>query len=84
MRHGCALSLTILMPLLITRTYAGTLLDEACRMAVRHQIDYGAMLGVPWGVTEAKHRHVASTSGHEMLAGGLPVEVDHRAMVGRP
>ena len=41
--------------------------------------------GVELGrAVEAKHRHVASTSGREMLACGLPVEVDHRAMVGRP
>ena len=34
-----------LMPLLMTRTYPGTLLDQSCRMAVRRQIDYGAMVG---------------------------------------
>ena len=29
-----------LMPLLLMRTYPGTLLDQSCRMAVRRQIDY--------------------------------------------
>ena len=31
-----------LMPLLVMRSYPDTLLDEACRMAVRRQRDYGA------------------------------------------
>ena len=44
-----------LMPLLLTRNYPGTLLDESCRMAVQHQIDYGAKVGVPWGLSESAY-----------------------------
>jgi hypothetical protein len=38
--------------------------------------------GVELGrAVEAQDRHVARPGRHEMLAGGLPVEVDHRPMV---
>ncbi len=38
-----------LMPLLVMRSYPGTLLDVSCRMAVRRQIDYAATRGTPVG-----------------------------------
>src|SRR5260370_5310620 len=42
-----------LMPLLVMRSYPGTLLDQSCRMAVRRQIEYGRQQGVPWGISES-------------------------------
>src|SRR5262249_21011941 len=37
-----------LMPLLVMKSYPGTLLDQSCRMSVRRQISYARELGVPW------------------------------------
>ena len=34
-----------LMPLLVMKSYPGTLLDQSCRMAVRRQIEYGQTAG---------------------------------------
>jgi hypothetical protein len=42
-----------LMPLLVMRTYNGTLLDETCRSVVERQIEYGSERGVPWGMSES-------------------------------
>ncbi len=61
-----------LMPLLVTRTYAGTLLDESCRMAVEHQIDYGAKLGVPWGISESAYSAVDRHDTYQYKAFGVP------------
>jgi cyclic beta-1,2-glucan synthetase len=61
-----------LMPLLLTRTYPGTLLDESCRMAVRHQVDYGAMLGVPWGISESAYSAVDRYGTYQYKAFGVP------------
>ncbi len=41
-----------LMPLLVMPTYENTLLDDTCRAAVKRQIAYGSLRGVPWGVSE--------------------------------
>ena len=43
-----------LMPLLFTRTFANSLLDHACREAVRQQIEYGREKNVPWGISESR------------------------------
>jgi cyclic beta-1,2-glucan synthetase len=42
-----------LMPGLVMRTPAGSLLEQTSRLAVRRQISYGAERGVPWGVSES-------------------------------
>jgi len=42
-----------LMPSLVMRAPAGSLLDQTCRLVVRRQIAYGAARGVPWGVSES-------------------------------
>jgi len=44
-----------LMPLLVMRSPANSLLDKACRHAIRRQIAYGAECGVPWGVSESAY-----------------------------
>ena len=61
-----------LMPLLLTRTYPGTLLDESCRMAVRRQIDYGERLGVPWGISESAYNAVDRHGTYQYKAFGVP------------
>jgi cyclic beta-1,2-glucan synthetase len=42
-----------LMPLLVMRGYADTLLDQTHRAIVARQIEYGRERGVPWGVSES-------------------------------
>jgi cyclic beta-1,2-glucan glucanotransferase len=57
--HGAALiswsgsMFEYLMPSLVMRAAAGSILDQTNRLAVRRQIDYGRRLDVPWGVSES-------------------------------
>jgi len=44
-----------LMPSLVMRAPAGSLLEQSNRFAVQRQIKYGAELGVPWGVSESAY-----------------------------
>ena len=44
-----------LMPLLVMRGYADTLLDQTNRAIVARQIDYGREHNVPWGVSESAY-----------------------------
>jgi len=44
-----------LMPSLVMRGPAGSVLDQSARLVVRRQIRYGAGLGVPWGVSESAY-----------------------------
>jgi cyclic beta-1,2-glucan synthetase len=61
-----------LMPLLVTRSYPGTLLDVSCRMAVRRQMDYGAEKGVPWGISESAYSAVDRHGTYQYKAFGVP------------
>jgi len=42
-----------LMPSLVMRAPTGSLLEQSNRFVVRRQIEYGAKLGLPWGVSES-------------------------------
>ena len=42
-----------LMPLLVMHNYENTLLDHTCKAAVKYQIEYGKLRGVPWGISES-------------------------------
>jgi cyclic beta-1,2-glucan synthetase len=42
-----------LMPALVMRSPAGSLLEQTYRLVVRRQVRYGATRGVPWGVSES-------------------------------
>jgi cyclic beta-1,2-glucan synthetase len=44
-----------LMPSLVMRAPAGSLLEQTNRLVVRRQMKYGAALGVPWGVSESAY-----------------------------
>ena len=44
-----------LMPSLVMRAPAGSLLEQTNRLVVRRQMKYGAELGVPWGVSESAY-----------------------------
>ncbi len=44
-----------LMPSLVIRAPAGSLLEQTSRMVVRRQITYAAELGLPWGISESAY-----------------------------
>ena len=44
-----------LMPSLVMRAPAGSLLEQTSRLIVQRQIEYGAALGVPWGISESAY-----------------------------
>ncbi|MHB1134363.1 MAG: glucoamylase family protein, partial [Chloroflexota bacterium] len=61
-----------LMPLLFTRSYRHTMLDEACRDAVALHIDYGQQQKVPWGVSESAYAAVDANQIYQYQAFGVP------------
>ena len=61
-----------LMPLLLTRSYDGTLLDQSCRNAVRMQIRYARIRGVPWGISESAFALVDRQGHYQYKAFGIP------------
>jgi cyclic beta-1,2-glucan synthetase len=44
-----------LMPSLVMRAPAGSLLEETSRLIVERQIGYGTELGIPWGISESAY-----------------------------
>src|SRR6266404_5021186 len=44
-----------LMPSLVMRAPAGSLLEQTSRLIVERQIGYGAELGIPWGISESAY-----------------------------
>ena len=44
-----------LMPELVMREPEGSLLHQTARLIVSRQIEYGAQLGVPWGISESAY-----------------------------
>jgi cyclic beta-1,2-glucan synthetase len=44
-----------LMPSLVMRAPAGSLIEQTSRLIVRRQIGYGAARGLPWGVSESAY-----------------------------
>jgi len=44
-----------LMPALVMRAPAGSLLEQTSRLVVRRQIDYAANLDLPWGMSESAY-----------------------------
>ncbi|HSD33126.1 MAG TPA: glucoamylase family protein, partial [Gemmatimonadales bacterium] len=61
-----------LMPLLVMKSYPGTLLDQSCRMAVRRQIEYGKQQAVPWGISESAFNVVDHHGTYQYKAFGVP------------
>ncbi len=61
-----------LMPLLVMRSYPGTLLEESCRSAVRRQRDYGRERGVPWGISESAYDLIDHHDNYQYKAFGVP------------
>jgi cyclic beta-1,2-glucan synthetase len=44
-----------LMPSLVMRAPAGSLLEQTSRLIVQRQMTYGAALGLPWGISESAY-----------------------------
>jgi cyclic beta-1,2-glucan synthetase len=61
-----------LMPQLLMRTFAGTLLDQSCRASVTRQIDYGRQRGVPWGISESAYAFTDREGTYQYRAFGVP------------
>ncbi|MEO7154368.1 MAG: glucoamylase family protein, partial [Planctomycetota bacterium] len=61
-----------LMPLLVMRTYPGTLLDQSCRMVVMRQREYAGDRSVPWGISESAYNLVDRLGNFQYKAFGVP------------
>ena len=61
-----------LMPLLLLRSYPGTLLDQSCRASVRRQIEYGRERRVPWGISESAYAFTDRAGNYQYKAFGVP------------
>ncbi|MEY2428263.1 MAG: cyclic beta,2-glucan synthetase, partial [Verrucomicrobiota bacterium] len=61
-----------LMPLLVMPNYENTLLDHTCKAAVRQQIEYGNLRGVPWGVSESGYNRTDVQLNYQYRAFGVP------------
>jgi cellobiose phosphorylase len=61
-----------LMPLLVMPNYERTLLDQTCKGAVRQQIKYGQLRGVPWGISESGYNRTDTHQNYQYRAFGVP------------
>ena len=61
-----------LMPLLLMRSYPGTLLDQSCRRVVGKQIRYGRERHVPWGISESAYDLVDRLGSYQYKEFGVP------------
>ena len=61
-----------LMPLLVMPDYEQTLLDRTCNAAVRQQIEYGRLRGVPWGISESGYNRTDVQLNYQYRAFGVP------------
>ena len=61
-----------LMPLLFMRTFANSLLEDACQVAVRQQIAFGREKGVPWGASECAYGALDANQIYQYRAFGVP------------
>jgi cyclic beta-1,2-glucan synthetase len=61
-----------LMPPLLVRSYAGTLLENSCAVIVEHQIAYGRQHNIPWGISESGFYTFDSALNYQYRAFGVP------------
>ena len=61
-----------LMPMLVMPSFENTLLDRTCRAAVRQQIAYGKLRGVPWGISESGYNRTDVELNYQYRAFGVP------------
>jgi cellobiose phosphorylase len=61
-----------LMPLLLMRSFPGTLLDQSCRACVRRQQEHARENGIPWGISEAAFAFTDQSGNYQYRAFGVP------------
>src|ERR1035437_4870269 len=61
-----------LMPLLVIPNYENTLLGQTYKGAVRQQIAYGQLRGVPWGMSESGYNRTDVHLNYQYRAFGVP------------
>jgi cyclic beta-1,2-glucan synthetase len=61
-----------LMPSLVMRAPAGSLLEQTNRLVVWRQENYGAQLGVPWGMSESEYNMRDSEQTYQYSSFGVP------------
>lgn len=61
-----------LMPMLVMPNYENTLLDHTCHAAVQHQMAYGKLRGVPWGISESGYNRTDVHLNYQYRAFGVP------------
>jgi len=61
-----------LMPLLVMKSWPGTLLDQTYRNVVKRQIQYGRQRGVAWGVSESAFNAKDVELTYQYQAFGVP------------
>ena len=61
-----------LMPALTLRHRPCTLLGETIRAAIQAQIDYGALKGIPWGISESGYHEFDLNLNYQYRSFGVP------------
>ena len=61
-----------LMPVIWCKNFKDTLLDYACKVAVKCQIAYGNQLGIPWGISESAYSRLDIHNIYQYRAFGVP------------
>ncbi len=61
-----------LMPMLLMRTFPGTLLHQSSRACVQRQIDYARRRGAPWGISESAYAFTDRAGHYQYQAFGVP------------
>ncbi len=61
-----------LMPILFTRTFDNSLLDNGCRAGIERQIEYGNRNQAPWGVSESAYSALDAHRIYQYRAFGVP------------
>jgi cyclic beta-1,2-glucan synthetase len=61
-----------LMPPLVSRVLARTLLEESCWVAVRHQMEFAGRHGIPWGISESGFAELGVHGDYQYRAFGVP------------
>jgi cyclic beta-1,2-glucan glucanotransferase len=61
-----------LMPLLFTRSFRNSLLENACAAAVTCQMQYARERGVPWGISESAYSALDINKIYQYQAFGVP------------
>ena len=78
LRHGSVLlswsgsMFEYLMPTMVMREPAGSLLAQSNRLAVWRQIGYGRELGVPWGISESQYNARDREQSYQYTGFGVP------------